>query len=127
MAIPRNLGNLAPGVNTNGVLGVTKGGTGATSLTANNVLLGNGTSALQVVAPGANGNVLTSNGTTWTSAAAPGGGSMVLISTQNPNGTSPSFAWTGLSGYRNYVIIFSLWASTNSTIYLRTGTGTGPT
>lgn len=48
---------------------VAQGGTGATSLTANNVLLGNGTSALQVVAPGANGNVLTSNGTTWTSSA----------------------------------------------------------
>ena len=52
-----------------GTLGVANGGTGATTLTANNVLLGNGTSAVQVVAPGANGNVLTSNGTTWTSAA----------------------------------------------------------
>jgi hypothetical protein len=49
-------------------LGVASGGTGATTLTANNVLLGNGTSALQVVAPGTTGNVLTSNGTTWTSA-----------------------------------------------------------
>lgn len=47
---------------------VSAGGTGSTTLTANNVLLGNGTSALQVVAPGASGNVLTSNGTTWTSA-----------------------------------------------------------
>jgi len=49
---------------------VGKGGTGATTLAANNVLLGNGTSAVQVVAPGTTGNVLTSNGTTWTSAAA---------------------------------------------------------
>ena len=48
-------------------LPVANGGTGATSLTANNVLLGNGTSAFQVVAPGASGNVLTSNGTTWQS------------------------------------------------------------
>jgi hypothetical protein len=48
---------------------VAYGGTGATSLTANNVLLGNGTSAVQTVAPGTNGNVLVSNGTTWTSAA----------------------------------------------------------
>jgi hypothetical protein len=53
---------------TTGTLSADRGGTGATSLTANNVLLGNGTSALQVVAPGTNGNVLTSNGTTWTSA-----------------------------------------------------------
>ena len=48
---------------------VSAGGTGSTTLTANNVLLGNGTSALQVVAPSTNGNVLTSNGTTWVSQA----------------------------------------------------------
>jgi hypothetical protein len=56
--------------NVTGTLPIANGGTGATTLTANNVLLGNGTSALQVVAPGTSGNVLTSNGTTWTSAAA---------------------------------------------------------
>lgn len=50
-------------------LSVGQGGTGSTSLTLNNVLLGNGTSALQTVAPGASGNVLTSNGTSWISAA----------------------------------------------------------
>jgi len=55
-----------------GTLPVANGGTGSTTLTANNVLLGNGTSALQVVAPGSSGNVLTSNGTTWTSAAPTG-------------------------------------------------------
>jgi len=53
--------------NISGTVAVGKGGTGATTLAANNVLLGNGTSALQVVAPGTSGNVLTSNGTTWTS------------------------------------------------------------
>jgi hypothetical protein len=58
--------------NVTGTVAVANGGTGATSLTANNVLLGNGTSAVQVVAPGASGNVLTSNGTTWTSGSAPG-------------------------------------------------------
>jgi hypothetical protein len=52
-----------------GTLPVANGGTGATTLTANNVLLGNGTSALQVVAPGTVGNVLVSNGTTWVSQA----------------------------------------------------------
>ena len=52
-----------------GTLPVANGGTGATTLTANNVVLGNGTSAVQFVAPGAVGNQLTSNGTTWTSAA----------------------------------------------------------
>jgi microcystin-dependent protein len=48
---------------------VSSGGTGAYTLTANNVILGNGTSAVQFVAPGSSGNLLTSNGTTWTSAA----------------------------------------------------------
>jgi hypothetical protein len=50
-------------------ISVSNGGTGSSSLTANRVLLGNGTNALQTVAPGTTGNVLTSNGTTWTSAA----------------------------------------------------------
>jgi len=50
-----------------GILPVANGGTGAASLTANNVVLGNGTSAVQVVAPGTAGNVLTSDGTTWAS------------------------------------------------------------
>jgi len=50
-------------------LTVAQGGIGAATLTANNVLLGNGTSAPQTVAPGTTGNVLTSNGTTWQSTA----------------------------------------------------------
>lgn len=56
-----------------GTLPVANGGTGASTLTANNVILGNGTSPVQFVAPGSSGNVLTSNGTTWTSAAPAGG------------------------------------------------------
>lgn len=54
-----------------GTLPVANGGTGATSLTANNVILGNGTSAVQEIAPGTTGNVLTSNGTTWASSPLP--------------------------------------------------------
>jgi hypothetical protein len=50
-------------------LSVAQGGTGATTLTANYVLLGNGTSAPQMIAPSTSGNVLTSNGTTWSSTA----------------------------------------------------------
>ena len=51
------------------VLPVTSGGTGLSTLTANNVILGNGTSAVQFVAPGTSGNVLQSNGSTWASVA----------------------------------------------------------
>lgn len=61
------------GTEVTGTLTADKGGTGAASLTLNNVLLGNGTSAVQFVAPGSSGNVLTSNGTTWSSAAPSGG------------------------------------------------------
>jgi hypothetical protein len=57
--------------NVTGTLPVANGGSGATTLGANSVLLGNGTSPVQAVAPGTSGNILTSNGTTWTSAAAP--------------------------------------------------------
>ena len=50
-------------------LTVADGGTGRSTLTANNVILGNGTSAVNFVAPSTSGNVLTSNGTTWASTA----------------------------------------------------------
>jgi len=52
-----------------GAVAVSNGGTGATTLTANNVVLGNGTSAVQFKAPGTSGNVLTSDGVTWNSVA----------------------------------------------------------
>ena len=65
-SVTQTIGTLA----LTNALTVANGGTGATTLTANNVLLGNGTSAPQVVAPGTSGNVLTSNGTTWASTAA---------------------------------------------------------
>lgn len=48
-------------------LAVADGGTGRSTLTANNILLGNGTSAVNFVAPSTSGNLLVSNGTTWTS------------------------------------------------------------
>lgn len=69
-----------------------EGGTGQTSLTANNVILGNGTNAVQFVAPGTSGNVLTSNGTSWISAAATGG---VTSFQTSLSGLTPSTATTG--------------------------------
>jgi len=84
--------NITPGVT--GTLPVANGGTGAATLTANNVLLGNGTSALQAVAPSTSGNILTSNGTTWVSSA-PGGGFaagtlMMFVQTAAPTGWTKS-------------------------------------
>lgn len=63
----QNTSGTAAGLSTTLVVG--SGGTGATTLAANSVLLGNATSALQTVAPSTSGNVLTSNGTTWASTA----------------------------------------------------------
>jgi hypothetical protein len=71
-----------------GTLPVGNGGTGATTLTANNVLLGNGTSAVQTVAPGTSGNVLTSNGTTWTSTTPLSGPTLTAVASGSlSNGT----------------------------------------
>ena len=75
-------------LNSETSLGVARGGTGAATLTANNVLLGNGTSAVQVVAPGSSGNLLTSNGTTWASTAL-SLGTAALVNTGTSGATIP--------------------------------------
>ena len=75
-------------------LSVAQGGTGLANLTANSVLIGNGTSTISSVAPGTSGNLLTSNGTAWTSAAGPTG-----ITTTT--GSAPYFgarAWVSFAG-----------------------------
>jgi hypothetical protein len=64
-----------------GTLVVGRGGTGQTTLTADNVILGNGANAVKVVAPGTANNVLTSNGSTWISQAAGGGGTTIPAGT----------------------------------------------
>lgn len=60
---------------------VASGGTGLATLTANNVILGNGTSAVQFVSPSTNGNVLTANGTTWVSSTPAAGGTTIPAGT----------------------------------------------
>lgn len=79
-----------PDANINFVTGlsVPNGGTGTNTLTANNVILGNGTAAVQFVAPGASGNVLSSNGTTWVSQAVTGGSAQGFV-TQFTGGNQP--------------------------------------
>jgi len=59
MTIPRDLSNLAPGVSTAGVLGVTKGGTGTTTSTGsgNNVLSTSPTLTTPVLGTPTSGNL----------------------------------------------------------------------
>jgi hypothetical protein len=62
----------SPTINGGSISGITDlavadGGTGRSELTANSVVIGNGASAVNFVAPGAADNVLKSNGTSWVS------------------------------------------------------------
>jgi len=86
--------NLSLTTAVTGTLPVANGGTGGTTHTANNVLLGNGTSAFQTVAPGTTGNVLTSNGTTWTSTA-PTSGSSGTVTSVAGTGSGLGFSLSG--------------------------------
>ena len=85
---------------------VPKGGTGVGTLAANNLLVGNGTSAVTLIAPGTSGQVLVSNGTTWAAGSAPAiGYESVTINT------------SGLTGTFNYDI------STQQVVYVSTAQG----
>lgn len=53
------------------IVNAAHGGTGLATLTAHNLLVGNGTGNVLFVAPGTSGNVLTSDGTDWASSAPP--------------------------------------------------------
>jgi hypothetical protein len=97
-------------------LSVAQGGTGAATFSANNVLLGNGTSALQVVAPSTSGNVLTSNGTTWVSSA----GAYALTSGTAVSSTSgTSIDFTSIPSWvKRITVMFSGVSLNGSSSYL---------
>jgi hypothetical protein len=86
-------------------IAVASGGTGLATLTANNVILGNGTSNPSFVAPGNSANVLTSNGTTWVSSVVPqpeffsSGTRMTFNQTSAPTGWTKDTS-TNNAGFR---------------------------
>jgi hypothetical protein len=103
---------------TSGTVTVAQGGTGATTLTANGVLLGNGTSAVSATAVGATGQVLVGNtggAPTWASLSGVG----VTSFSAGTTGLTPSTATTGaitLAGTLNVA---------NGGTGVTTSTGTG--
>ena len=111
---------------------VANGGTGANTLAANNVLLGNGTSAPLTVAPSTSGNILTSNGTTWVSQAPtpPGTATYELITTVNASGAS-TVDFTSLSStYSQYIVVvtnMSVARATGAYVDIRVSQNNGST
>jgi hypothetical protein len=107
-----NLSQLANNLNTSGKLDATdgltgavpvaNGGTGQSSLTANAVVLGNGTSGVTTVAPSTSGNVLVSNGTTWVSQAPSGGGVTSL------NGQTGAITNTDFQAIGSYAVLMNV-------------------
>jgi hypothetical protein len=108
--------NVSLSTGVTGTLPVANGGTGATTLTAENVILGDGTSAVKFVAPGTSGNVLTSDGTTWASTAPAGGGSLVFLSTTTGTAAATIDVETTFdSTYNMYMLVGELvYPSTNA-------------
>ena len=68
----------ASSISLTNAVSVANGGTGVKTFPTNSVLIGNGSSALQGIQPGASGNVLVSNGSAWQSQAAPASGVSVV-------------------------------------------------
>ena len=100
-------------------LAVSDGGTGSSTFTANSVVLGNGTSALNgnMVAPGASGNLLVSNGTTWTSATLASSGVKLGLGITGEtwnNVTGSRSANTTYTNSRSYPIMVSIQLTTGS-------------
>jgi hypothetical protein len=95
--------------NASGTLAVANGGTGASTLKANNLLVGNGTSAPSVIPAGTTGNVLTSSGTSTVTA-----GSFAV-------GTEYTIATVGTTDFT----AIGAASSTVGVVFTATGVGTG--
>lgn len=138
MTQPRNLGAFADNLNSSGqaslttgvsgTLPIANGGTNSTSTpTAGAVAVGTG-SAIGYTAAGTSGQVLTSAGSGTPTWSTPSSGAMTLISTLTASSSS-SLAWTGLSGYDKYQIIYTNLnpGSTFDILQMQIGTGSSPT
>jgi hypothetical protein len=95
-------------------LAVADGGTGRSTLAANAVLIGNGTSGLNTVAPGTTGNLLVSNGTAWASTTLAASGAKLGLGITGEvwnNVTSSRAMGSTYTNSRAYPIAFSAYGS----------------
>jgi hypothetical protein len=112
----KNLSTILRNPSSPSALTVAYGGTGSSTLTLNSVILGNGASAVQAVAPGTTGNVLTSNGTTWVSGSAP-----ISLPTQTSNSgkylttDGASASWAAVTALPTQTGNSGLYLTTNGT------------
>ncbi len=110
MSVPSLLSVTGSPVTTSGTLAVSysgtalpvaNGGTGLTTLTSANVILGAGTSTPTFVAPSTSGNLLTSNGSTWTSAAPAAPVISYPLLGDVGSASAPTYSFTGGAGFGN--------------------------
>lgn len=113
MAIPRNLSNLAPGASSTGILGVSKGGSGAATLTG--VLKGNGTSAFTAATAGTD-FVAPGTATTFTATQTFSGATNALAAIFADAGEVVTVSATAATGTINYDVTTQavLYYTTNS-------------
>lgn len=127
MAIPRNLSNLAPGADSSGVLGVTKGGTGVATITG--LVKGAGTSAFSAATAGTD-YVAPSVATTFTATQTFSGSSSTIAAIFADAGEVVTVSATAATGTINYdvttqsVLYYTTNASGNFTMNFRGSAGT---
>lgn len=127
MAIPRNLSNLAPGADSSGVLGVTKGGTGVATITG--IIKGAGTSAFSAATAGTD-YVAPATATTFTATQTFSGTSSVLAAVFADAGEVVTVSATAATGTINYdvttqsVLYYTTNSSGNFTMNFRGSSGT---
>jgi hypothetical protein len=107
-----------------GTLPVGNGGTGASTLTAKTILLGNGTSAVQTLSPGSSGQVVQSNGTDWVAASIPVV-TFTSVKTSNYNAVNNEGVLCNTSGGAFTVTLPSSPSSGNQVIILDVGNAFG--
>jgi hypothetical protein len=101
-----------------------QGGTGLTTITANGLMVGNGTSNVTIISAGTSGNVLTSNGTAWLSQTPAAGVSLsannTWTGTQTFNGTSSIFGTVLLDSAETVNVVAAAPSSTTN-FYIQSG------